>query len=278
MWITGVVFSAGLSFLFLIVMLGPLERAFPAKKQPFFRREWWTDLCFFLGQYFIWTSAVLALLLLFRDWLYLIVPAGFRAGVASQPVWLQFLEVVILSDLCVYWGHRLQHRYDFLWRFHAVHHTSEHLDWLAAHREHPLDTVWTGTMINLPAFILGVPIETLALLNAFRGLWSIYIHSNVRLPIGPLKVLFGAPELHHWHHSRERHSSNFANLSPLTDLLFGTYKCPEHEPKALGIEEPFPRSYLGQLVYPFRVRRQTDPSDQTDRSDLSCPRPSSEPS
>jgi sterol desaturase/sphingolipid hydroxylase (fatty acid hydroxylase superfamily) len=75
--------------------------------------------------------------------------------VASQPFALQVLEVILLSDFFVYWGHRLQHRSALLWRFHSVHHSAEHLDWLAAHREHPLGTVYTLTLINLPAFVLG---------------------------------------------------------------------------------------------------------------------------
>jgi sterol desaturase/sphingolipid hydroxylase (fatty acid hydroxylase superfamily) len=56
-----------------------------------------------------------------------------------------------------------------------------------------VDTVYTLTLINLPPFLLGFPLETLAGLIAFRGIWAIYIHSNVRLPIGPLRVLIGAP-------------------------------------------------------------------------------------
>ena len=69
-------------------------------------------------------------------------------------------------------------------------------------------------------------------------MWAIYIHSNVRLPIGPLRVLIGAPELHHWHHDRDRDAGNYANISPLMDMLFGTYRCPDHEPEAFGISEP----------------------------------------
>jgi sterol desaturase/sphingolipid hydroxylase (fatty acid hydroxylase superfamily) len=107
-------------------------------------------------------------------------------------------------------------------------------------------------LINLPAFLMGFPLETLAGLLAFRGLWAVYIHSNVRLPIGPLRVLIGAPELHHWHHSKEREAGNYANISPLMDLIFGTYRCPDHEPEELGVAEPMPKSYLGQMIYPFR--------------------------
>src|SRR5207249_1584974 len=126
------VLSAGLSFFFLILVFRPLELAFPAKRgQRFFRPAWFTDLCFFLGQYLLWGGLVLWVLLQFRHRLDGVIPHGFREGVASQSWWLQAVEVVLLSDFCIYWGHRLQHRVGFLWRFHAVHHSAEHLDWLA---------------------------------------------------------------------------------------------------------------------------------------------------
>jgi sterol desaturase/sphingolipid hydroxylase (fatty acid hydroxylase superfamily) len=254
MTLHAIAFSVGGSFLFLVLLFRPLELAFPARTgQRFFRPAWFTDLCFFLGQYLLWSGAVLWTLTYFSHWLDGIVPANFRAAVAGQPWWLQAIEVIFLSDFCVYWGHRLQHNNAFLWRFHSTHHTAEHLDWLAAHREHPLDTIYTMGLINLPAFVLGFPLQTLAALIAFRGIWAIYIHSNVRLPLpAPLRMLIGAPELHHWHHDRDRNAGNYANISPLMDVVFGTYKCPDHEPTAFGVNEPPPRNYLAHMLHPFR--------------------------
>jgi sterol desaturase/sphingolipid hydroxylase (fatty acid hydroxylase superfamily) len=259
--IVALLLASTISFVFLLMLFRPLEMAFPAKaNQRFFRPAWWTDLCFFLGQYLIWNLVVGGLLALGAGWLDGFVPSNFRASVAAQPWWLQAIEVVILSDFCVYWGHRLQHRLPILWRFHSIHHSAEHLDWLAAHREHPVDTIYTLTLINLPAFLLGFPLATLAGLAAFRGIWAIYIHSNVRLPLGPLRMLIGAPELHHWHHDRQRDAGNYANISPLMDLLFGTYRCPDHEPEAFGIAEPISKSYLGQMLHPFLPRPRKLPS------------------
>ena len=240
------------SFLFLILLFRPLEMLFPAKAgQRFFRPAWWLDVCFFVGQYLLWSGLVLGALLFFRHWLDGVLPSSFRAEVAAQPWWLQMVEMIVLSDLLIYWGHRLQHRSAFLWRFHKVHHSAEHLDWLAAHREHPLDTIYTVGLINLPAFVLGFPLQTLAAFIAFRGIWAIYIHSNVRLPIGPLRMLIGAPELHHWHHDLDRNAGNYANISPFMDILFGTYRCPDHEPEAFGIREPSPRTYIGHMIEPL---------------------------
>jgi sterol desaturase/sphingolipid hydroxylase (fatty acid hydroxylase superfamily) len=241
-----------LSFIFLFILFFPMERVFPANQgQPFFRKGWTLDLCYFLGQYLLWGSVVYIVLSYFSSWLTGIVPESLRAWISLQPLWLQAIEVVVLSDFLIYWGHRLQHSIPFLWRFHKVHHSAERLDWLAAHREHPLDSIYTIGLINLPMLIVGFPMEILAGVIAFRGIWAIYIHSNVRLSIGPLKKIIGSPELHHWHHHLDRDAGNYANISPLMDILFSTYVCPDHEPEAVGIKEEFPKNYVGQMVEPI---------------------------
>ena len=131
--------ATGGSFLFLALVFWPLERVFPARQQKVLRPEWWTDLAFFLGQYLLWGAVVLIAVQWLSNWIAYPIPSSFRAAVASQPWWLQALEVIVLSDVLVYWGHRLQHAIPLLWRFHSIHHSAEHLDWMAAHREHPLD-------------------------------------------------------------------------------------------------------------------------------------------
>lgn len=252
MQIVDMLWKTGLSFLLLMVVFLPMEKVFPAKKgQRIFRNAWILDTCYFMGQYLLWGGLVLWALTYFDGWLLSFVPLGFRNGVAAQPWWLQAVEVIVISDFIIYWGHRLQHKVGFLWRFHKVHHTVENMDWLAAHREHPLDTIYTVGLINLPAFVMGFPLETLAGFIAFRGIWAIYIHSNVRLPLKPLRWLIGAPELHHWHHDLDRDAGNYANISPLMDLAFGTYTCPDHEPEKFGIKEEFPKNYVGQMIDPL---------------------------
>lgn len=248
--------TAGLSLLLLFAVFRPLELAFPAKPgQRFFRPHFLTDLAYLLGQYLFFNAAVYWLLLKFQPFLQAAVPDRFRHAIAGLHPVLQILIVVILGDVLIYWGHRIQHRVGFLWRFHAIHHSAEHLDWLAAHREHPLDSVYTILIVNLPIFALGFSIPALASFAAFRGLWAIFIHSNVRLPLPFLRVLLGSPELHHWHHDRDRDAGNYANLSPLMDKLFGTYRCPPHEPEAFGLKVPMPQSYWSQMLWPFRRAR-----------------------
>ena len=151
-----VVVAALANLVWLAVMFVPLERAFKARDQRVIRRGVVTDLLFFFGQHLLFASAAIYVI----DWA--VTPldtwqatAGLRSWFGSLQLWHQLIAVVVLGDFVAYWGHRLQHSVDFLWRFHAVHHTSTEVDWLAAHREHPLDGVYTQALVNLPAILLG---------------------------------------------------------------------------------------------------------------------------
>ena len=243
------------SFALLLLVFLPLERLFPARAQPLIREEWGTDVLFFVGQYLLWAVPVVSVLVLVQRGLEGLPLASLHAAVRSQPFWLQCLEVVALSDLAIYWAHRWSHQNRFLWRFHRVHHTSVRLDWLAAHREHPFDNLFTRLVENLPMMVLGFPLATLAGFAMFRGLWAIYIHANVSLTPGPLRYLLGAPRLHHWHHEVGRGGRvNFANLSPLMDLLFRTFHDPGHMPVRYGLVEPVRSGFFAQMLAPFRRR------------------------
>jgi sterol desaturase/sphingolipid hydroxylase (fatty acid hydroxylase superfamily) len=260
--------AAAGSLSLLAAVFVPLERALPARSQSSLRPGWRLDLAFFAGQYLLWSGLVVAGLLLVQRTLAPCLELGvgqeLRSLAVALPGGMLAIVAVIAGDLLVYWCHRACHHFDWLWRFHRVHHSSEHLDWLAAHREHPLDGLLTQLCQNLPGILLGLDFSSLAALVVLRSAWGIFIHSNVRLELGPLALLLGSPELHHWHHARvERTRHNFANLAPWLDVLFGTYFRPaaqgSPEDHPLGLPGPTPESYLGYLFWPFsrgpRARR-----------------------
>lgn len=239
------------SYLLFFVLFLPLEKLFSATPQKIFRKEYATDLLFYFGQALVWSIPVVFLLKGINDSISHLPLQKFRVMVASQPFWLQCVEVIILCDFSIYWGHRFQHKNKFLWKFHKVHHTAKTMDWLAAFREHPLDNLYTRTIENLPAILLGFPLATIMGFIVFRGIWGLFIHSNVTLSPGPLKYILGSPRLHHWHHEIEKGGQhNFANLMPVMDLAFGTYLEPKTEPKEYGIENDTPRSYWKQIFWP----------------------------
>lgn len=256
--------SATVALAWLLAVFVPLEWAAPAwREQRRLRPGTATDLAFFAGQHLLFGGLVVWVFTVVLGWLPAADPDGalavVRSGFARQPIWLRAIAVVILGDLSMYWGHRLQHRSALLWRFHSIHHTSEHLDFLAAHREHPIDGLYTQAFMNAPALLLGLSLEGMLGLIVFRGLWATFIHSNVRVPLGPLAYVFGSPQFHHLHHVRDRDVGNYANLAPWIDCLFGTH-CSEAEVTGasdsdaldLGLNRPAPKTYLGLLAFPFR--------------------------
>lgn len=248
--------GAGVGLLGLWLIFGPLEWAFAAHDQKRWRPGAATDLAFFLGQSVVWGALTVSLLHWMlqplASWSSL---AAVRSSVADLPLALQVVTAIVAGDLLLYWGHRLQHHNAWLWRFHGVHHTAQRLDFLAAHREHPLDGVYTRLIVNLPAVALGLPLDQMLGIIAFRGVWATFIHANVAIELGPLGMLLGAPRLHRWHHALPRNAGNYANLAPWIDWLFGTYHNPARSPSRLGTPEPWPQTYLGLLIHPFRRRR-----------------------
>ena len=83
------------------------------------------------------------------------------------------------SELASYWAHRAFHRVPFLWRFHAIHHSVEQLDWLAGSRLHVVDVVLTRLAGFLPVFVIGFAPEAVYGYLMFVSFHAVYIHANV---------------------------------------------------------------------------------------------------
>ena len=250
-WAKELTLEPALQFAIFALVFGALEWSFANRReQPRLRFQWLTDMGFYWGQHLLWLGVQLYLLVELAT---VVRPAaGLEHLLDGMPLWGQLALVVVIGDISTYWFHRVSHQWSFLWRFHQVHHSSPRLDWLAAHREHPVDGFLTQLSMNWPALFVGIELGPLAGFILFRGVWATFIHTNVRLPLPGLRVLVGAPELHHWHHlnvSETKH--NFSNLAPWTDVLFGTYHCPEDQHFEVGLPEHPDKPYWRWIVDPF---------------------------
>ena len=251
--LSGAIGWAAIAFVLLALLFVPLERAFAARPQAFVRQSLQLDLLYCAFQYIVMSFVLIS----FNDRIGAsagcILPVRWLAAVASLPWPLQVALGVMLGDIVLYWGHRACHSVPVLWRIHAVHHSAERLDWVAAHREHPLDGLFSQLCLTLPAAMLGIPVAVVGPIFMMRGLFATFVHSNVRMPLGPIGVLFGDPSLHRWHHARvDKCRHNFANIAPYLDVFFGTHFRPADENYALGLHSPPPESFFGQLASPFR--------------------------
>lgn len=245
-------------FLLLCLIFVPLERLFALHQQPVLRHGWQTDTCYFFTGFFIGraTAAVIATAMMVA--LSHTIPAQFQRAIAAQPIWLQLGEAVLIADLGYYWAHRLLHRVPWLWRFHAVHHGIEVMDWLAAVRVHPIDQIFTKVFQLVPLYLLGFSTPTWTIYALFSAAIAFLIHANLKLRLGWLTWILATPQFHHWHHSRDYQTANtnFAAQLPIVDWLFGTLYLPASQmPDSYGTRDRIPNGYLNQLYYPFQPRR-----------------------
>ncbi len=240
-----------------------IERMMGARRRPgFFRAGMLTDAAyFFTVALFKQASRVLLIV----PFIVLVIAgattaeaskAGLYRGfgpVAAQPVWLQAIEIYLLADFLGYWIHRLFHTGAW-WPFHAVHHSSEELDWLSSVRVHPVNEAVDKLAPAVLILFLGFNPTVTAGVAGFLTFYAIFLHADVDWDFGPLRSIVATPVFHRWHHSKapEAIDKNFAGLLPLWDIIFGTYYMPRDRlPQNFGATDSVPTGYFGQLWHPF---------------------------
>jgi sterol desaturase/sphingolipid hydroxylase (fatty acid hydroxylase superfamily) len=246
-----------LNILFTGLLFVPLEKLFPHRaEQQVLRVEWREDLFYFLiGSLMVQALTFLAL------WPSLFISThtnwqAFRAMVGGQPLLLQFLEIMFLTDLVEYWVHRTFHRIPALWKFHAVHHSVSAMDWLAGSRMHFFEIVTLRALTAIPMMTFGFEPGALKAYLFFVYLYSTFIHSNIGWNLDWAHALMVTPRFHHWHHGIEQEAIdiNFASHFTIWDRLFGTYYLPEKAwPEGYGaLTSTPPKGYVAQFLHPFR--------------------------
>ncbi len=255
----------------LAVVIGTLERISPAVRGVrFFRRGRLNDIAHALFGGFVTRpagkafSAAIAIVVVLAtgaprrpdqllDWLHARSPFG------HLPFVLQAVAGLLVADLFAYWMHRLQHG-RVLWPFHAVHHSSRTLDWLAGARNHPIAEALGQVAVGLPVIALGFDPRIFLVIGPVLGLWALMLHANVSWTFGRARYVFATPLFHRWHHAAyppRPNGVNFAAIFPLWDLVFGTFYTPLRQPLAYGSADPVPQRFVAQMLYPFRKRRLT---------------------
>ena len=176
--------------------------------------------------------------------------------VVELPLWLQAILFLVAADFMMYWLHRMFHGGGF-WKYHAIHHSSEDVDWISAARFHPVNLLLGTIGVDVVLLVAGISPGVMLWLGPFNIFHSAFVHANLNWTLGPFKYVVATPVFHRWHHTsrEEGGDTNFAGTFPLWDILFGTFRMPKGGlPDHLwhGRSVLVPGEIIGQLAYPFR--------------------------
>jgi len=189
------------------------------------------------------------------------------------PSTMRLVVAVIGLDALAYAQHRLLHRFDLLWRFHAVHHSDPEVDVTTTFRHHPVEAIFNGALVGGVVLLVGFSPAEIAAYTWVSFVVELVAHANIALPSW-FGAIFGrlivTPEFHHLHHSRAKAeaNANFGQAFSIWDTLFGTARARSSEdPRRLefGLEEfrelkfHLPHYLLAQPL----LQRTTEPSVTT---------------
>jgi sterol desaturase/sphingolipid hydroxylase (fatty acid hydroxylase superfamily) len=230
-----------------------LEFVIPRKQFRFLKEGFWIDLLL----YTVFQTGVLAIVV------YKLIDKFYSPHqwhlISSLPVYAQVVILILLIEFVAYWMHVLNHNWWIMWRLHEVHHTSTELNVFSASRIHFLESIIIRIVGGGLLALLGASENTLYIFALFDSFMALFIHSNIRIRIGPLKYFFNSPEMHQIHHSNQikYQKGNYGDKLSIYDWLFGTaVTLSDNKLKEIdyGVGYPYPQNPVRQYLYMFRKK------------------------
>ena len=253
----------GLIAISLIVWL--MEIIFPWRKnQSIIRKDFWLDGFYMFFNFFIFAIIISGfynfLAVLFKD-IGITSKSLALIEISDWPMWAQLLIFFVIIDFVQWCTHVLLHRYEFLWRFHKVHHSVKEMGFAAHLRYHWMENILYKPLKTLGVMVLGGFEPEQAYIVHFIAIAIGHLnHANIRISWGwPLKYIFNNSVMHLYHHIKalpegKSHGINFGISLSIWDYIFKTNYVPESSGAIeLGFpgEEKFPKGFVGQLFTGF---------------------------
>lgn len=237
-----------------------IEKLLPHRReQAILRPQWQSDLHHFFVNHLI-VGFVLLVTNHFVHYAFgWLVSEPIQTFINQQAFIVQLFMIILAADLVQYFTHRAYHEVPFLWRFHAVHHSAKHMDWLAGSRQHICELIATRCLVLTPIFVLGFSKQIIDLYVIIVGLQAVFNHANVHIKFGWLKYFIVTPQFHHWHHASDKAAidRNYAAHFSFLDYLFGSaVKGQKEWPDEYGVVGDYiPDGMIKQQLYPFGLSK-----------------------
>jgi len=155
-------------------------------------------------------------------------------------IWLYIIAFIAL-DLAGYLAHRIDHEYNFFWNSHIIHHSSEEFNLACALRQNISIIFRVFTIFLLPASLLGVPANVVAIVAPLHLFAQFWYHTQHIDRMGIFEKFIVTPSHHRVHHAINKQylDKNYGQIFIFWDKWFGTFQeeLPEIKP-VYGITRP----------------------------------------
>lgn len=140
--------------------------------------------------------------------------------------WYVWVIAFVVLDFAGYWNHRLSHHINIFWNQHVVHHSSEEFNLACALRQSISNVIGYFPLLLLPAALLGVPGEIIAILAPLHLFAQFWYHTQHIGKLGFLEWIIVTPSQHRVHHAinPEYIDKNLGQIFCVWDRIFGTFQ------------------------------------------------------
>jgi len=256
----------GLIVISLVVWV--LEMIFPWRKnQSIIRKDFWLDGFYMFFNFFIFSIIISGfynvLELLFSE-----IGITYKSidilNISHWELWQQLLVFFVILDFVQWLTHVLLHKFEFLWRFHKVHHSVKEMGFAAHLRYHWMENLLYKPLKTFGVMLIGGFEPEQAYIVHFIAISIGHLnHANIKITWGPFKYILNNSVMHLYHHIKvlpegKPQGINFGISLSIWDYIFKTNYVPEESGTIeLGFpdEESFPKGFIGQLFTGFRKEK-----------------------
>jgi sterol desaturase/sphingolipid hydroxylase (fatty acid hydroxylase superfamily) len=179
---------------------------------------------------------------------------GLLGGMGDNPI--KWVFAFLLYDLAIYAWHVASHKYEFLWRFHKVHHSDKSFNTSTGFRFHVFDLFLEILYKCLFVVLIGVDAYLVLAMETIQLFFIFFHHTNITFDNEKqLSEYIITPYLHRTHHStlRSEHDSNYGIVLAFWDKLFDTRK--EMVPEKIGLDIIVAENFLQLFFLAFITER-----------------------
>ena len=158
-----------------------------------------------------------------------------------ENLWLAVIIAFVAEDFAGYWFHRMNHRINFFWNRHVIHHSSEEYNLSCALRQSISDNIKIFSILLIPAAVMGIPPALFAIISPVHLFLQFWYHTRLIDKMGILENILVTPSHHRVHHAinPEYLDKNYSQIFIIWDKLFGTFQPEEKSnPPVYGILRP----------------------------------------